>query len=286
MADIPTFTVTGTAQSPPNNPGPSIDARLNASIRRWQQAKDSIFQDLRVGIPAVVTKFTSWPTATVCVQIAINDVVQASTNGPNLPVNIAVKSDAPGKILQDVPVAFFTGGGWNLTFPIAVGDECMLLFADACLDSWFQSGGVNNNPLTGWRHNLADAVAIFGLRSKPRGLPNYSTTSAQLRSDDGTVVIDLASGQITITAPTVVVNSTTATVNASGTATVSGNNVDVTATDTVTVAGNTININAGNVVSIGGTTSITLATKNWLTHTHTVHGVQLGAGSVITTGVD
>ena len=91
----------------------------------------------------------------------------------------------------------------------------MAVFSDAALDAWLQSGGTSNAPISQRRHSLSDAMAVFGLRSTPRGLQNYSTTSAQLRSDDGAVVIDLASDQITVTAPNVVVNcSEAATVTA------------------------------------------------------------------------
>lgn len=45
-------------------------------------------------------------------------------------------------ILPDVPVVFPGGGGFALTFPVAAGDECLVVFASRCIDAWWQSGGV------------------------------------------------------------------------------------------------------------------------------------------------
>ncbi|WP_457849452.1 hypothetical protein, partial [Staphylococcus aureus] len=52
-------------------------------------------------------------------------------------------------------------------------------------------------------HDLSDGFAILGFRSQPRALSNISTTSAQLRSDDGATFIDLnpGTGEIKVVAP-------------------------------------------------------------------------------------
>lgn len=53
------------------------------------------------------------------------------------------------------------------TFPINAGDECILLFSDREIESWFINGEVN--PIAYPRmHDLTDAVAIFGIRSLPK----------------------------------------------------------------------------------------------------------------------
>lgn len=53
-----------------------------------------------------------------------------------------------------------------ITYPIKQGDECILLFADREIESWFINGDIN--PETHPRmHDLTDAVALFGIRSIP-----------------------------------------------------------------------------------------------------------------------
>ena len=53
-----------------------------------------------------------------------------------------------------------------ITYPIKEGDECILLFADREIESWFINGDVNpeSHPRM---HDLTDAVALFGIRSIP-----------------------------------------------------------------------------------------------------------------------
>lgn len=53
------------------------------------------------------------------------------------------------------------------TFPINIGDECVLLFNDRELESWFLNGEVNaeTHPRM---HSLTDAIAIMGIRSLPK----------------------------------------------------------------------------------------------------------------------
>lgn len=68
----------------------------------------------------------------------------------------------PYPTLTDIPVIFLGGGNANLTFPIAKGDQCLLLFNDRSIDNWFQ--GAQAGALTSSRsHSLADGFALVGL---------------------------------------------------------------------------------------------------------------------------
>lgn len=105
-------------------------------------------------------------------------------------------------LLLDCPVQFPGAGGCSMTFPVAQGDECLVVFASRCIDSWWQSGGIQEQAELRM-HDLSDGFAILGFRSQPRALANISTTSAQLRSDDGATFIDLnpGTGEIKVVAP-------------------------------------------------------------------------------------
>lgn len=85
--------------------------------------------------------------------------------------------------LLDCPVLWQGGGGATWTFPIAPGDECLVIFASRCIDAWWEQGGVKDAPDLRM-HNLSDGFAIVGLRSLPRAF-NVSTTEAELRNDAG-----------------------------------------------------------------------------------------------------
>ena len=99
-----------------------------------------------------------------------------------------------------------------ITCPINQGDECIVLFSDREIESWFINGGVN--PLGYQRmHDLTDAVAIFGIRSLPKMI---SILSDCLNLFFGTSNIALSSDHININADTVQVSHFHATNGASG----------------------------------------------------------------------
>lgn len=93
-------------------------------------------------------------------------------------------------LLLDCPCQFPSGGGVTLTFPVAAGDECLVVFASRSIDSWHQSGGIQA-PVEARMHDLSDGFVMLGFRSTPRVLSGISTTTAQLRSDDGLVYIEV-----------------------------------------------------------------------------------------------
>lgn len=105
--------------------------------------------------------------------------------------------------LVDVPLAFPSGGGFTMTFPVKAGDECIVFFAQRCIDAWWQSGGVQQQADLRML-DISDGIAFVGIRSTPRKLSAVSASSAQLRSDDGTTFVDVAAGAIKLKAPTLV----------------------------------------------------------------------------------
>ena len=184
-----------------NTPMIPIQHRLSIKSAPITQALHQFECSLRVSIPAIVVanqdgNAFNADLQTVSVQPAIQEVIRKS----------AVPTLTTLPILDDVPFVIPRAGGWSLTLPIAIGDECLVVFADLGIDMWWQNGGVQKQP-DGvlYRHDIGDALAIFGPTSKPRALPDYSATSAQLRSDDGTVVISLSPGSISITAPSILI---------------------------------------------------------------------------------
>jgi hypothetical protein len=160
---------------------------------------------LRSAMPGIVVSFD--PVAQTCVvQPAIQEIVLlpppttaqgvAPGTTQNIPTSVSIKP------LQDVPIIMMRVPGWSITLPIVENTECLLIFADSCIDGWWANGGINAQ-YDRRRHDLSDAFALFGPWSQPNKLSNYSTTSMQLRSDDSSVVIDLSIAGVKITGPAV-----------------------------------------------------------------------------------
>lgn len=99
-----------------------------------------------------------------------------------------------------------------ITFPIVQGEECILLFSDREIESWFINGDVNPESYPRM-HDLTDAVAIVGIRS----LPKMITILADcINIFYGQSNIALSEDHINITSPTVQISDLQAMNGASG----------------------------------------------------------------------
>ena len=66
-------------------------------------------------------------------------------------------------LLRDVPV-FIPGSEIN-NWTVSAGDSCLLIFSDACIDGWFETG-MATLPPSGRQHDLSDAFAFVGFRPR------------------------------------------------------------------------------------------------------------------------
>lgn len=94
-------------------------------------------------------------------------------------------------LLVDVPIVFPGAGGFVITFPIAAGDEVLVVFGSRCIDAWWQSGGIQR-PMEARMHDLSDGFAIPGPRSQPKKVSSISATAVQIRNDAGDAYIEIA----------------------------------------------------------------------------------------------
>ena len=141
---------------------------------------DTIFSMLRVSMPGIIQSFD--PIACTC-------TVQPAISGQVADEAGEFKS-APLPLLVDVPVVFPRGGGCTITFPVKVGDECLVVFSDRCIDFWWQNGGVQE-AVDPRQHDLSDAFAFIGPQSQAEVIGNISTSTLQMRTDDGAAYIEL-----------------------------------------------------------------------------------------------
>jgi hypothetical protein len=64
-------------------------------------------------------------------------------------------------VIPNVPVSFPRGGGWHLTFPMAVGDHVTLVFSESETGQWRTTGEVSD-PVDHRRHSLGYPTAFPG----------------------------------------------------------------------------------------------------------------------------
>lgn len=186
--------------------------RANDYEEGIQAALDGRQAQMWTTMPGIVLSFNA-VAMTASVQIAIQAKKQLDDGTW---VDIAISN------LVDCPVVFPSGGGFTLTFPVSEGDECLVFIASRCIDNWWYLGpGANHAPRPQAEmrmHDLSDGFILVGPRSQPRVLSGVSTTTTQLRSDDGAMYVELAGshvmnivapGGLNITAPTVTINAST-----------------------------------------------------------------------------
>ncbi|HHT5644557.1 TPA: Gp138 family membrane-puncturing spike protein [Raoultella planticola] len=221
----------------------ALNSQLGSKEQADAQLAQAIMSAMRVSIPGIIQSFDP-DAVTAVVQPAIKGV-EHDESGAEVSVSLP--------LLVDVPVVFPRGGGCTLTFPVKEGDECLVIFADRCIDFWWQSGGIQE-PVDGRMHDLSDAFCIVGPQSQAKKISGISTTAAQLRTDDGSAFIELAAGgditatttgNTTINAPEIILNGNV-TINGNlsqgmgdggGTATMRG---PVTVTNDVTAGGKSL----------------------------------------------
>ncbi len=100
-------------------------------------------------------------------------------------------------LLQDVPVMFSRGGPFELTFPVQSGDECEVWISRQCIDSWWQSGGVQP-PAHPRMHDLSDGFCLVGPVSQPKVKAPVSISNVQLRVN-GSPILDISETTFTFT---------------------------------------------------------------------------------------
>lgn len=197
---------------------------IYADADQWMRTLRQFGADLRCAAPAFLTEDMD-ADQTVTAQIAVQEFASLTVGAAPQWVDVPP--------IFKVPVKWMRGGGFSITHPLKKGDEGFLLFADMCIDYWWQFGQTNapraaNLPadqlpsgtqtqMERRRHDVTDCVFLPGVWSQPNKLTSFSTSSLQIRSDDGTTVIDLADGVVTITTGTEVdVVSPAVNVKASG----------------------------------------------------------------------
>ncbi|MDY4387905.1 Gp138 family membrane-puncturing spike protein [Pectobacterium aroidearum] len=224
-----------------------------------------VMSNLRVAMPGIIQSFN--PEDVTC-------VVQPSNTGHDTDSR-GNKESNPLPLLVDVPVVFPHGGGCTLTFPVSPGDECLIIFADRCIDFWWQSGGIQE-PVSDRMHSLSDAFVIVGPQSQAKKISGISTSAAQLRTDDGAAFIEVAAG-----------HNITVTTQGKLTASAQGG-TEITSPSIVLNGNVTINGNlsqgmgdSGGTATMKGpvnvTNDVTAGGKSVIGHTH--GGVQPGSGN-------
>lgn len=156
--------------------------RFNDTEEAFRTAVGGLLAGLWTALPCIVVN-VNFAAMTVTLQPTI---MAQQRNEVGATVNVKLP------VLVDVPIVYQGGGGYVATFPIAAGDEALAIFASRCIDSWWQSGGIQTQAELRM-HDLSDAFAIIGPRSQPHVITGINPAAAQLRKNDGSSFVEVNS---------------------------------------------------------------------------------------------
>lgn len=91
-------------------------------------------------------------------------------------------------LLAKVPVVVLGGGGTYISHPISSGDQCLLLFCDYMIDSWWVTGEAKSS-IVPRKHDISDAIAIVGLNASPKAIQGYSDYLKLHYSEESNIIV-------------------------------------------------------------------------------------------------
>ena len=223
-----------------------------------QMITDDVFQRLnKVNIGRIESFDPITQTASVSLLIkrVLSDNDDGSTTLDNRP------------LLPHCLVMGNYGGKAHITLPIAIGDECLVLFNDRELDNWYTTGQPQA-PDTNRKHHIADGIVFVGVRSIKNVISDYSTNSIRLKNLESQ--IDVLQNKVEVLTTLVEINATKTTCN--GNVEVNGETVfNGNVLINGNVLANTYASNDGSMSISGGrltVTNATIASIDFVTHTH------------------
>lgn len=167
---------------------PNSKKTLTDVLTKWFNTFSNSFNCIKIG------RITSVNTSnqTVSVQILHKRINES---------NLVKRELRDYPLLQDVPFVVLGGGNSYLSFPISVGDNCLLLFNDYEIDRWWDTG--ESLPANFERkHDISDAFALVGVHSIVDLIQGYSSYVHLKYSDNSSItvgeVIDITNAQTNV----------------------------------------------------------------------------------------
>lgn len=193
------------------------------SAQALQQLIRRMFLEVNTAIPGEVVSF--------------NETKQTATVKPCIRGTVITNkgeteyTDQPEIIEVPVIFPYSTSTGFAITYPVASGDQCLLLFSQRSFDNWLKNGSVQNPSENGEprSHQYSDAIAIVGMIPNGNTIENFQTSGIEIRDKSRSTVVSLTEGTIQIQSGiTFLQINSTGTINV-----VSGVKVDITTPEAI-----------------------------------------------------
>jgi hypothetical protein len=138
---------------------------------------DAALLDVHTALPGRVRSYDA-ATQTADVTLGARRVVPAADED----TDEDTAEDLP--VLVAVPVVWPRGGGYRLHAPLAAGDGVLVIFPEASIDRWLDSGDAAD-PALPTRHGIDGAIAIPGLGFRGGRISSAPTDGLVVGKDGG-----------------------------------------------------------------------------------------------------
>lgn len=165
----------------------TIEERLGGEQYRLNRMKENAKTEIRVSMPAMITG-VNYNEMTISAQPCIKEKLR--TDGGEL-------DDVSFPIIEDIPLVFPSSNKYCITFPVSIGDECLLIFSDLCIDSWWQSGGIQTQ-YEYRRHDLSDCFAIPSQMSQAKKINNFNGNYLEIKNNATGVKIEVMDNTVKV----------------------------------------------------------------------------------------
>jgi hypothetical protein len=158
-------------------------------------AMDRSNAKVRTAFPAKVTAFNpdNGPTASV----------QPAVQGAFWDVDLEEPVFFEFPEITNCPVHYPAGGGFQITYPLEPGDDCLVLVAERSIDEWMGTGNASNTPRMLRRFDLSDAIVIPGLAPSARPLTGVDHDALNIGQDETGLRLSIGNGAFEISTPAV-----------------------------------------------------------------------------------
>lgn len=132
-----------------------------------------IGKNLRVALPATVTRFDAATQAADVQPLLLLPLTDED--------NVRTTERLP--VIPNVPVVYPRGSGFHLVFPLAVGDNVLVVFCDQSLDQWKAKGGTDVDPVDNRQHTDSGAVCYPGAYPSTGAVPSFPSNKLVVGKD-------------------------------------------------------------------------------------------------------
>jgi hypothetical protein len=117
-------------------------------------------------------------TQTATIKMNFKRVLKAAIP-PTTTGSLAKNKVVEYPLLVKCPVFVLSGGDSAVHMPIEAGDQCIILFCDRDIDSWFTTGETMR-PNSPRMHDINDGIALVGIKPAPSPISELRTSGPAL----------------------------------------------------------------------------------------------------------